>query len=98
MFAHYFYPFPLSIDNLAPTVDYYETQYLPIKGESGKWVKEGGYLRQRPLGQTPNPNSDWQQLNMETQVRTAIARGITGFTFDSMSVADATDKIGRAHV
>ena len=91
VFAHYFYPFPLSIDNLAPTVDYYETQYLPIKGESGKWVKEGGYLRQRPLGQTPNPNSDWQQLNMETQVRTAIARGITGFTFDSMSVTDATD-------
>jgi hypothetical protein len=92
VFAHYFYPFPLSIDNLAPTVDYYETQYLPIGGESGKWVKEGGYLRQRPLGQTPNPtNSDWHQLNMETQIRTAIARGITGFTFDSMSVTDATD-------
>jgi Glycosyl hydrolase family 71 len=91
VFAHYFYPFPLSIDNLAPTVDYYEKQYLGIDGESGKWVKEGGYLRQRPLGQTPNPNSDWQQLNMETQIRTAIARGITGFTFDSLSVTDATD-------
>jgi Glycosyl hydrolase family 71 len=91
VFAHYFYPFPLSIDNLAATVDYYEKQYLPIDGESGKWVKEGGYLRQRPLGQTPNSNKDWQQLNMETQIRTAIARGITGFTFDSMSVTDAAD-------
>ena len=91
VFAHYFYPFPLSIDNLAPAVDYYERQYLPIDGESGKWVKEGGFLRQRPLGQTPNSNKNWQQLNMETQIRTAIARGITGFTFDSMSVTDATD-------
>jgi Glycosyl hydrolase family 71 len=91
VFAHYFYPFPLSIDNQAPTVDYYETQYLPIGGESGKWRAEGGFLRQRPLGQSPLANSNWQQLNMETEIRTAIARGITGFTFDSMSVTDATD-------
>jgi hypothetical protein len=94
VFAHYFSPFPLSIGNLEPAVDYYNTQYLTIDGESGKWVAEGGYLRQRPLGTTPSLLSNWQQLNMEAEIRTAIARGITGFTFDSMSAADATDSTG----
>ena len=94
VFAHYFYPFPLSIDNLAPAVDYYNTQYLTKGGESGKWLTEGGYLRQRPLGTTPSLLSNWQQLNMEAEIRTAIARGITGFTYDSMSAADATDSTG----
>jgi hypothetical protein len=89
VFAHYFYPFPLSIDNLAPAVDYYNTQYLTKDGESGKWLTEGGYLRQRPLGTTPSLLSNWQQLNMEAEIRTAMARGVTGFTFDSLSVADA---------
>jgi Glycosyl hydrolase family 71 len=91
VFAHYFYPFPLSFDNLEPAVDYYSTQYLTIDGESGKWVKEGGFLRQRPLGTTPSLLSNWQQLNVEAEIREAIARGITGFTYDSMSVADATE-------
>jgi Glycosyl hydrolase family 71 len=91
VFAHYFYPFPLSIDNLAPAVDYYNTQYLSKDGESGKWLTVGGYLRQRPLGTTPSLLPNWQQLNMEAEIREAIARGITGFTYDSMSVADATE-------
>jgi Glycosyl hydrolase family 71 len=91
VFAHYFYPFPLSIDNLAPAVDYYNTQYLTKDGESGKWLTVGGYLRQRPLGTTPSLLPNWQQLNMEAEIRTAIARGITGFTFDSLSVTDATE-------
>ena len=99
VFAHYFFPFPLSIDNLAPAVDYYNTQYLNKNGESDKWLAEGGYLRQRPLG-TSSPNSlpGWQQLNMEAQVRAAITRGITGFTFDTMSVAEATDAGGPLHL
>jgi hypothetical protein len=94
VFAHYFSPFPLSIDNLPPAVDYYNTQYLTKDGESDKWIKEGGYLRSRPLGTNPSLLSTWQQLNMEAQVRTAIARGITGFTFDTMSASEATDSNG----
>jgi hypothetical protein len=95
VFAHYFPPFPISLDNLAPAVDYYNTQYLTKDGESGKWVKEGGYLRQRPLGKNPSTSSNWQQLNMESEVRMAIARGITGFTFDTMSASEATDSNGQ---
>jgi hypothetical protein len=98
VFAHYFHPFPVSIDNNPPAKDYYNTQYLNKTGESSKWLKEGGYLRQRPLGVTPSTNPNWQQLNMEAEVRAAIARGITGFTFDSMAVTDATDSKSDLHL
>jgi hypothetical protein len=98
VFAHYFYPFPVSIDNASPANDYYNSQYLSITGESNKWAKQGGYLRQRPLGVTPSKSANWQQLNMESEVRAAIARGITGFTFDSMSVTDATDSSSALHL
>jgi hypothetical protein len=98
VFAHYFYPFPVSITNSAPATDYYNTQYLLKTGESNKWLKQGGYLRQRPLGVSPSTSPNWQQLNMEGEVRAAIARGITGFTFDSMSVSDATNAKSQLHL
>jgi Glycosyl hydrolase family 71 len=98
VFAHYFYPFPVSIDNAAPANDYYNGQYLNKLGESGKWQAQGGYLRQRPLGVNPNSNPQWQLLNMESEVRRAIARGITGFTIDVMSVSEATDNNSALHL
>jgi len=98
VFAHYFHPFPLSIDNDLSAKDYYNLQYLTRTGELDKWLTEGGYLRQRPLGVTRSTNPNWQQLNMEGEVRAAIARGITGFTFDSMSVTDATDSTSDLHL
>jgi Glycosyl hydrolase family 71 len=98
VFAHYFYPFPMSIDNALSAEDYYNTQYLSKSGESNKWVKQGGYLRQRPLGVAINSNANWSQLNMESEVRAAIARGITGFTFDVMAASDATDSDGPLRV
>jgi len=42
------------------------------------------------LGRTPTANAAWLQLNMEAEIKAAMARGITGFTFDVMSVAEAT--------
>jgi hypothetical protein len=90
VFAHYFFPFPVSLDNAAPAKDYYNTQYLTKNGESDKWVAQGGFLRERPLGTSPRTSSTWQLLNMEAEVRSAIARGITGFEFDVMSVSEAT--------
>jgi len=98
VFAHYFHPFPLSIDNAAPAHDYYNTQFLSKTGESGKWSKEGGLLRQRPLGVPANAKANWHQLNMETEVRAAIARGITGFTFNAMAATDATDSTSELHL
>jgi hypothetical protein len=98
VFAHYFPPFPVSVDNDAPASDYYNTQYLNKAGESGKWVKQGGFLRQRPLGVPASTKPNWQQLNMEGEVRAAIARGITGFTYDSLSGSDATDSKSALHL
>jgi Glycosyl hydrolase family 71 len=98
VFAHYFYPFPVSIDNAAAANDYYNSEYLNPQGESGKWKKQGGFLRQRPLPVSPSSDSQWQLLNMESEVRRAIARGITGFTIDVMGVNEATDSNSALHL
>ncbi|HEY1552140.1 MAG TPA: glycoside hydrolase family 71 protein [Kofleriaceae bacterium] len=82
VFAHYFYPFPLSIDNKPSGSDYYNTQYLSPSGESDKWLANGGYLRARPLAIAPSTATDWQIENMKVEVRMAIAAGISGFTVD----------------
>lgn len=86
--AHYFPRFPLQFDNVAPGVDYYGRNYLVPSGEKGKFAAQGGYLRARPLAQ-PNPTqTGYQALNLQTEVRMAIARGITGFAFDVLSLTD----------
>src|ERR1700750_1189066 len=73
IFAHYFYPFPLSITNKAAAADYYSTQYLDPKGEKGKSAALGGYLRQRPLPVPLVSSADWQLRNVEAEIRMAIA-------------------------
>jgi hypothetical protein len=95
IFAHYFYIFPLSIDNKPSAQDYYNVQFLSKNGESGKWSRQGGFLRQRPLGVPVRSDPNWRLLNKEDEVRMAIARGITGFTIDVLSVKEATDKNGH---
>lgn len=94
VFAHYFSPFPLSIGNVAAAQDYYNTEYLNPHGESNKWEAQGGYLRQRPLPVNPSSAATFREVNMEAEVRLAIARGITGFTFDVMGATDVTDSNG----
>jgi hypothetical protein len=98
VFAHYFYPFPVSIDNAASANDYYNGQYLNRHGESDKWLRQGGFLRQRPLGVSRSSDPAWRQRNMESEVRRAIARGITGFTFDVMSLDQATNSNSPLHL
>jgi hypothetical protein len=98
VFAHYIPTFPVSIDNAASAQDYYNSQFLSRTGESGKWIKEGGFLRQRPMGVTPTAGAAWQQHNMEGEVRAAIARGITGFTFDVMAGSQATNSNSALHL
>ena len=85
VFAHYFTQFPLSIDNQAPPQDYYTLQYLAPEGEKGKHRLAGGYLRDRPLPQLPRPESNWQALNYQAEVRRAGAIGLDGFSVDILS-------------
>jgi len=97
VFAHYLYPFPLSIDNRASSGDYYNIQFLTKTGENNKWLAQGGFLRQRPLGVPTNSDPSWKLQNMEREVTQAMARGITGFTFDVMSVDQATNPTSQLH-
>lgn len=96
VFAHYFYPLPLSLDNLPAASDYYNRNYLTVAGEGGIHAAYGGYLRQRPL---PVPvqaaGVAYQAVNMRLEVEMAIARGITGFTFDILNLADALSSTGH---
>ncbi|HEX3603410.1 MAG TPA: glycoside hydrolase family 71 protein [Steroidobacteraceae bacterium] len=94
IFAHYISTFPESIDNRASASDYYNVQYLNPKGENDKWLAQGGFLRQRPSGVPVSTAANWKQLNMEREVRMAIARGIQGFTFNVMTLIEATDTAG----
>ena len=94
VFAHYFYPFPLSVGNKSASDDYYNVNYLNPNGESGKWRSQGGYLRQRPLPVAVGS----AQTNIQQEIRLAIARGITGFTIDVMSGKEASDPNSHLHM
>jgi hypothetical protein len=95
VFAHYFYPFPLSIGNQPAASDYYNTQYLAPGGENGTHKAYGGFLRSRPLPVPPGSPTAYALLNMQREVQMAIARGITGFTFDILNLADAISPTGH---
>ena len=86
VFAHYFPPFPISLDNAPPDRDYYAENYLKVNGERGKYAAVGGLLRDRPLGRAPLSDADFRLADMQTEVRQAKAAGIDGFTLNIMSL------------
>ncbi|MFD9407692.1 glycoside hydrolase family 71 protein [Streptomyces sp. NPDC059989] len=86
VFAHYFTPYPLSLDNAGADGDYYTRHYLDPDGESRKHEKYGGLLRDRPLPVAPK-GGDWEYANLQQEVRTARAAGIDGFTLDMLSLS-----------
>lgn len=88
VFAHYFPPYPISIDNRDPAVDYYARHYLVPEGENGKFADVGGLLRDRPVARAPLSGS-WKMEDLKTEVRQAIAAGIDGFAVDILSITGA---------
>lgn len=95
VFAHYFYTFPLSIDNQPSATDYYNRNFLTPQGEKGVHAAYGGYLRSRPLSVPVGPAVSYVQTNMMREVVMALSRGITGFFFDVLSFADAVSVTGH---
>ncbi|OON73470.1 glycoside hydrolase family 71 protein [Streptomyces tsukubensis] len=91
VFAHYFTPYPLSLDNEPPESDYYSRNYLKSGGEKGKHAAYGGLLRDRPLPTGPRAG-DWERANLEQEVRTARDAGIDGFSVDILSLAGPNRK------
>ncbi|MFK4145187.1 glycoside hydrolase family 71 protein [Streptomyces sp. NPDC004065] len=85
VFAHYFPPYPLSLDNRPAERDYYARNYLTPQGEQGRHAFYGGLLRDRPLPVPPS-RGDWELANLEREVRTARDAGVDGFTVDILSL------------
>lgn len=85
MFAHYFAPYPLSLDNQAISTDYYARHYLRPDGESGKFASYGGLLRDRPLSPGASSSTTWRVDNLVTETRQAKSAGIDGWTLNLMS-------------
>jgi Glycosyl hydrolase family 71 len=88
VFAHYFDRFPLSLDNRDAAEDYYSREFLNPHGEKDKWLAHGGFLRSRPVPVPVGENSGYVIENLKREIRLAISRGITGFTFDILSPED----------
>ena len=86
-FAHYFTPYPISLDNADWTTDYYARNYLTPTGESGKHAAYGGLLRDRPIGRAKLAITDWAAQDFDTEIRQAKAAGLDGFTVDILSVS-----------
>lgn len=95
VFAHYFYPFPLSFDNLPAASDYWQTQYLTAGGENGKWIPVGGYVRSRTLDTGAPLAGDFKSTNRQSDVKKALAVGITGWCVDILNLADALSLTGN---
>lgn len=80
VFAHFFGAiFPMAFKNELPQFDLYNRTWLQ---PTGRWKAQGGFLRSRPLGVQPGDIKSFQLANMEREVRMAMARGITGFTYE----------------
>ncbi|SAL86415.1 Glycosyl hydrolase family 71 [Caballeronia arvi] len=86
VFAHYFTPFPLSLDNLPARTDYYCTEYLNPNGEANKYLKVGGYLRDRPLPLPRYSNSGYKERALAVEILRARTIGIDGFGVDIMQL------------
>lgn len=99
VFAHYFPPYPISLDNQPGATDYYARNYLTVGGESGKHSAYGGLLRDRPLPRQPL-TGDYQLADLSTEVGQAANSGIDGFTVDVLSFSgrnwDITTKLMKA--
>lgn len=95
VFAHYFPPYPRSLDNKDPSVDYYANGYLAQNGESGSHAVYGGLLRNRPMGRAPLVG-DYTTLDMQSEIDNARAAGLNGFFVDMLSASASSTNTTRA--
>lgn len=84
--AHYFPPFPVSLDNKAAAEDYYAGNYLRAEGEGGKFARQGGFLRDRPLAAPVRPNGLRVVANLALEVARAERIGIDAFGVDLLGI------------
>ncbi|MBT2224958.1 endo-1,3-alpha-glucanase family glycosylhydrolase [Nonomuraea sp. NEAU-A123] len=81
VFAFYFPPYPLSVDNKDPAKDQWAS-WLDPAGSNGMYAAQGGQTRDRPLTRPARSGSEWRQADFEVEVRQAIAMGLDGFIYE----------------
>ena len=84
VFAYYFPPFPVSVDNKAPGSDNYSSWVNSLNSQGGKYD-----LRDRPLARSPWARTDWKQADFEVEIRRAMQAGIDGFIWEYHTSSDA---------
>ncbi len=84
VFAFYFPPFPVSVDNKAPANDSYASWLYSLNAQGGKYD-----LRDRPITRSPWSRSDWKQADFEVEIRRAEQAGIDGFMWEYHTSSDA---------
>jgi hypothetical protein len=87
VFGHYMTQYPISLDNQDPNSDQYVNVFLNPGGLQGKYLAQGGLLRERPIPRAPVSDRDWMLHDLETEVRQAEAVGLDGFTVDVYTTA-----------
>ncbi len=90
VFAHYWPPLPVSIDNENPKSDYYARNHTKPHGENGKHRAYGGYMRDRPIPRAPK-GASWRLQDLKKEVRQAIGGGLDGFALDLMQLPGDSD-------
>ncbi len=83
VFAHFFGPYPIVLDNVDPSNDYYVRNYLAVNGESGIHAEYGGFLRDRPKTNWPYANP-YLSTQMFDEINHAKQAGIDGFFVNIM--------------
>ena len=91
VFAHYYTPIPISLDNAPAATDYYARNYESPNGLDGTTKAYGGIARDRPIPRDRRTESNWRQLDLETEVRQAMSVGLDGFTLDVLQIPGDRD-------
>ena len=90
-FAHYFGPYPRSLDNaVSRASDYYTQQLLNPAGESGKHAAYGGFFRDRPIYRPRDPSVSWRTHDCQFDISTAQNAGLDGFFVNILSQTGAS--------
>lgn len=87
VFAQYFTPYPLSLDNNTTDHDYYALQYNSPTGENGTHAAYGGFFRDRPIPLHVSASKSWQLDNMKIEIQRASDAGLDGFIVDVLTTS-----------
>jgi len=91
-FAHYFGPYPRSMDNAnTEATDYYSrvfnNPYATNSDSYGVWKDFGGYFRNRPIFRAHSSSPTWQVDDCKWDIQQAYAAGIDGFFCDLLGLS-----------